>query len=376
LKVCFLSPALPGADPGDAVGEHARRLAADHGLEVTVALSDPPAGGAPARLGEARLLEISDALAERYDIAVATHWQATVRLFELDAGRYASLVERLEHHYMDELQANRIAAALSYDLPVDFLAASEHVAEQLCELRPDARCVLAPLGVAKDVFMPGEEDGRGPLRVAVSGDQSAVAVVQAMAEPRELEVIDPASGATVRAAGLAAADVALVLGADDRLAREAVHAGAACVATVEGVVEHDRNGLVTAPHDVAGAARALDLLTRDRELLARLRAGALETARGIPALDTAAAAMARALELLVAEPPPEAARWPVRLMADATALATVFDNELQFRAKELERINSDAAHVLAARAREVLEQPRLAPARRLVRAARRRRAGG
>lgn len=372
MKVCFLSPALPGADPGDAVGEHARRLAADHGMTVTVALTDPPAGGPPSRLGDARIVEIDDALGERYDVVVATGWKATIRLFEVEAERHASLVERLEHHHMHDWQAQRIAAAISYDLPVDFLAASERVAQELAELRPDARCLLAPLGVAKDVFDAGEGGAGGPLRLAVAHDEDASAILEAMAEPHEFEPLDPAGAAAGRAATLAASDVALVFGADDQLAREAVHAGAACVATIEGLVAHDRNGLITTPRDIAGTARALDLLARDRELLARLRAGALETAGGLPGLDEAAAAMAQALQRLVAEPPPEAARWPVRLMADATAQSAIFDNELQAYARELERIQADEAFVLATRARELYERPGFAPARRLVRAARRR----
>jgi hypothetical protein len=369
LKVCFLSPALPAPDSGDAVGAYVRRLAADHGLTITLALTDPPAGGTPSRLGSARVMPISGALAERYDIAVAASWQAAVRLFEVDAARHASFVERLEHDHMSAWQAERIAAAISYDLPVDFLAASERVAGELAQLRPDARCLLVRSGVAKDVFAPGTGGGGGPLRVAVRGGDAARAVVAAMTEPHAVEILEP--GAAARAAGLARSDVALVLD-DERCAREGMHAGAACVATVEGVVAHDADGLVTAPDDAAAGTRALDLLARDRELLGRLRAGALRAAQAAPSIDDATAAMAQALERLVAEPAGDAARWPVRLMADATAAAALFHNELHAYAQELERVRSDDAYVLATRARELLERPPYARARRLVRAVRRR----
>ncbi|MDX6718128.1 MAG: hypothetical protein QOJ63_382 [Solirubrobacteraceae bacterium] len=369
LKVCFLSPALPEPDPGDAVGAYVRRLAADHGLQVTLALTDPPAGGTPSRLGSARAMPISEALAERFDVAMSTTWQATVRLFEVDAARHASFVERLAHGRMSAWQPERIVAAISYDLPVDFLAASELVAGELAQLRPDARCLLVHSGVAKDVFVPGPGGGGGPLRVAATTSEAANAAVGAMTEPHEVEILE--AGASARAAGLAGSDVALVLD-DERAAREAMHAGAACVATIEGLVAHDVDGLVTAPDDAATAGRALDLLARDRALLERLRAGALRSAQDCPTIDEATAAMARALELLVAEPPGEAARWPVRLMADATAAAALFHNELHAYAQELERVRGDEAYMLASRARELLERPPYAGARRLLRAARRR----
>lgn len=370
--MCFLSPALPRQDPGDAVGAYVRGLAAaDRGVDVTLALTDAPAAGTPSRLGSARVMPIADALAERYDVAVTASWQATVRLFELDAARYASFVERLEHDHMDAWEAERIVATLAYDLPVDFLAASERVAGELAQLRSDARCLLVRSGVAKGVFAPGPGGGGGPLRVAVASGEAALAAVAAVSEPHELEMLDRGAGASARAACLARCDVALVLD-DECCAREAMHAGATCVATVEGIVAHDGDGLATAPGDVAGGARAIDLLARDRELLGRLRDGALRTARATPSIDDATAAMALALERLVAEPAGEAAGWPVRLMADATAAAALFHNELHAYSQELERMRCDEAYVLATRARELLGRPPYAHARRLVRAARRR----
>jgi hypothetical protein len=59
-------------------------------------------------------------------------------------------------------------------------------------------------------------------------------------------------------------------------------------------------------------------------------------------------------------------------MADVAAAVAVFDIELHAYVQELETIRSDEAYVLATRARELLDRPRMQPARRLVRAARRR----
>jgi hypothetical protein len=314
-------------------------------------------------------MPISAALEERFDVAVSTTWQAAVRLFEVDAARHASFVERLAHDHMSAWQPERIAAAISYDLPVDFLAASARVAGELALLRPDARCLLVRSGVAKEVFVPGGGGG-GPLRVAAATGEAAQAIVDAMTEPHEVEILAPGAGARARAAALAGSDLAVVLD-DERAAREAMHAGAACVATIEGIVAHAVDGLVVASDDAVGAGRTLDLLARDRALLALLRAGALRTAQGCPTVDEATAAMAGALERLAAEPAGDAARWPVRLMGDATAAAALFHNELHAYALELERVRNDEAYVLATRARELLDRPPYARARRLLRAARR-----
>ena len=101
---------------------------------------------------------------------------------------------------------------------------------------------------------------------------------------------------------------------------EAFHRGATCVVTpVSGhdeYVVHGANGLVADWDDPHGAATRLDLLATDRELLARLRGGGLQTARGWPSAEQAAATMDAALQAIVAEPPPSADAAAAQLLAD------------------------------------------------------------
>jgi D-inositol-3-phosphate glycosyltransferase len=65
---------------------------------------------------------------------------------------------------------------------------------------------------------------------------------------------------------------------------EALATGAALVVTpvgvVPGLVEHGRNGLIVAPGDVPGLARAIDGALRDDRLVARLRAAARPSVEG------------------------------------------------------------------------------------------------
>ena len=89
---------------------------------------------------------------------------------------------------------------------------------------------------------------------------------------------------------------------------EACHVGVPCVVTPftghDEVIRHGENGLVVGFDDVDGAAAALDLLARDRSLLRRLSAGAIESMSGWPSADEAAAAFATALTEVAEAPEP------------------------------------------------------------------------
>src|SRR6476660_7004179 len=105
-----------------------------------------------------------------FDVAMATTWQATAHVFETDATRYALLVDEFAHHRLTRWQPDRIAAALAYDLPLDFVCRGQWIADHLAELRPDARALVVEDGVDKAVF---HDEGRAeratgaPLRVVV-----------------------------------------------------------------------------------------------------------------------------------------------------------------------------------------------------------------
>jgi glycosyltransferase involved in cell wall biosynthesis len=147
-----------------------------------------------------------------------------------------------------------------------------------------------------------------PLRVVAAGGPAEAALAQ-VREP------------VTRADDLAAADVVLDLSRRERppgpSLRGAAH-GAVPVVTAaagrEDHVEHGVDGLVVAWDDPRGAARTLDLLARDRALLARLRAGALARAAAQPDVEEADAELAAALERVLAAPRPDPA-------AQARALA-------------------------------------------------------
>jgi O-antigen biosynthesis protein len=127
-----------------------------------------------------------------------------------------------------------------------------------------------------------------------------------MREPASVEVLD-AADAPRRAGQLARADVVLALPRVAGFPREPLegfHRGATAITTAvtgsEAYMNDGVNGLLTAWDDERGTSRLLDLLARDRALLARLRAGARATAAAWPSEAEATAALAATLKEIAA----------------------------------------------------------------------------
>jgi hypothetical protein len=136
LRLCVLAEGLPAGD--DPVARVVAELSADH--EVVLALTE------------------RDRSDGAFDVALATSWQTTVHLFGVQASRYVELVSALEFEAMGAWQAERLAAAIALDLPVDFIATDPGVHRALAELRPDARVLLGRLPLTAspaDVVLEG-----------------------------------------------------------------------------------------------------------------------------------------------------------------------------------------------------------------------------
>jgi glycosyltransferase involved in cell wall biosynthesis len=241
-----------------------------------------------------------------------------------------------QRYYRDDEPADRLGAATVFDLPVDFLAISPHLARLAEALRPDARVHRVVPGVDKAVFSAAPPPDRGPgapLRVLVEGQPSlwfkgvaeAVAAVRRMTDPATVTVVaaDPATagdtGADRLCGGLTAPEMAALYAEHDVLLKlsrfeglglpvlEAFHVGRPCVVTPfaggAAIVEHGVNGLVAGFDDEPGTTAALDRLARDPALRARLREGGLDTAARWPGPEEAARGLAAALAALAEAPP-------------------------------------------------------------------------
>lgn len=339
MKVAFLVNDLQLSGGVGVVVQHARLLSAVDGWDVTLVLVRDEEGASwhgYEHLPHLHVRSRAEAREEHYDVVVATWWETTFTLFELSAARYAYFIQSLEDRFYRYDEAERLGAALTLDLPVAFITEAHWIRDTLAALRPDAPCHLVPNGIDKAVFGPlaalPPATG-GPLRVLIEGSPSswfkhvrpAIDAAAAMREPHHVTVVTgerdalgpvaadaivgPLSHAEM-AALYERSDVVLKLSSVEGMfgpPLEGFHRGATCVVTpvtgYDEYVEHGWNGLLTDWDDLLGTARQLDLLARDRELLAFLQANALETASAWPSWDQSAESMREALLAIRSEEP-------------------------------------------------------------------------
>jgi O-antigen biosynthesis protein len=319
VKICFVLPDLSPSGGVAVAAAHARGLSRDHGVDAELlTLAD---------VGQAR---------SRYDVAIATWWETVPALWQLAAARRVVLLQSFEQRFYDrDAPFERLSAECTLATAVDFIAVAQWMRDLLSELRPDARCLVVRPGIEKERFTAARNVRReGPLRVLIEGQPSlpfkgvadAVAAVRAMREPvhSTLVALDPSGAGDVPVdrvlTGLAADAMAAVYRESDVLVKlsrveglglapvEGFHTGLPCVVTPftghDEYARHGENALVVGFDDPAGTAGALDLLARDRELLARLSAGARESAAGWPSQAESTRLLHDALlELAAAEPP-------------------------------------------------------------------------
>jgi hypothetical protein len=382
MRACFLVNDLQLSGGVGVVVEHARQLAR-HGIEASLVLArereDPD--WRFRGLGEVPVLSLTEAREQRWDVAVSTWWETNAALFELQAGGRASFVQSLEDRFYRPDEPQRLAAALTHDLPVQVITEARWIAETLEELRgahDGLRPLLVRNGIPKEVFAsPKTLDVRlhGPLRIVIEGNPSvwfkgvgdALAGVRAMREPRHVTVVtgvrdfDPTGADEVvgplsheeMAALYARSDVVLKLSRVEGMfgpPLEGFHMGATCVVTAvtghEEYVEHGVNGMVVDWDDPRGTSRTLDLLARDRALLHHLRLGALATARAWPSWEQAGTMMAGALREVARRPEPAAGPAFARALADvraateAQALIVSQRDRLRYRVAPIERLDA------------------------------------
>ncbi len=352
MRVAFVVNDLQLSGGIGVVVEHARQLTERHGFAVDLVLAreqEEPEWGFRG-LGGIPVHGTAAAREEGYDVVVATWWETVGAALELPAHRHAYFVQSLEDRFYPLGAPERLAAALTHDLPLHVITEARWIADVLDGLVPGRRALLVRNGIAKDVFaLPAAPPVRvdEPLRVLIEGDPAvwfkgvpeALAATGDMQEPREVTLVRPRGqeppGADRVVGPLSQAELALEYARADVLLKlsrvegmfgpplEAFHVGTTCVVSAvtghEEYVAHGENGLVVEWDDPRGTSRALDLLARDRALLHRLRWGALATARGWPSWEQQGAVMAAALREVARREPVAGPRVDAALLADLRA---------------------------------------------------------
>jgi glycosyltransferase involved in cell wall biosynthesis len=352
VRVAFVVNDLQLSGGVGVVVEHARQLSRRHGFAVELVLArdqDEPDWRFRG-LEDVPVHGMDVARTSHYDVALATWWETVGAALELPAHRHAYFLQSLEDRFYRPHEAQRLAAALTHELPLPVITEARWIAETLEALTPARRCLLVRNGIAKDVFAPVAEPpvrGDEPLRVLVEGNPwvwfkgvpEALEAAGAMRMPRIVTAVTPhdrpEAGADRTVGPLSQAELAALYAETDvvlKLSRvegmfgpplEAFHKGATCVVTAvtghEEYVEHGENGLVVEWDDPRGVSRALDLLARDHALLHRLRWGALATARGWPSWEQQGTVMAAALREIARRPELPRAAFDARLLAELRA---------------------------------------------------------
>lgn len=355
MKVAFLVNDLQLSGGVGVIVQHARHLSEIDGWDITLVLvreQEVPSWEGYEHLPNLHVRSRSEALAEHYDVVVATWWETSFSLFEMSAERYAYFVQSLEDRFYRHDEAERLGAALTLDLPVAFITEAGWIVRTLACLRPEAPCYLVRNGIDKDVFAPLDRapiNTQDPLRILIEGSPSswfkhvreAIHAAGAMSEAHHVtvvsgerealgevsadEVLGPLSHREM-AHLYERTDVVLKLSSVEGMfgpPLEGFHRGATCVVTPvtghEEYVEHAWNGLLTDWGDLRGTARQLDLLARDRELLQFLRTNALETARAWPSWEQSSRFMAAALWRIAESPPSPSGAGAAMLLSDLRA---------------------------------------------------------
>lgn len=325
---------------------HAARLMESHGFEAEIVLTKPDQAQHPRAAAGVPVRRMKEVVGREYDLAIGTWWTTATALFEMRARRRVMFLQSLEHRfYTEDDYFERFGALSVLGLPVDYLVVASYMTEVLARLRPDARCRLVPNGIDKSVFaVRRRQPENGPLRVLVEGQPElwfkgvtdAVRAVRSMREPVELTLVAlEASGpyglpVDRVVAGLTPARMAELYAEHDVLVKfsrfeglplpplEAFHAGVPCIVTPftghADYVEHGGNGLIVGFDDPGAATEALDLLARDRALLARLSHGALATAQAWPGAAESSGLLADALTAFATEPPADPRLAPLMRM--------------------------------------------------------------
>lgn len=352
MKVCFLLPNFALSGGVGVVIKHAQGLASNHGFEVTIALTEDDARVSQweyAAEHHFRLVSFSEACAMEFDVAIATWWKTAYLLFDVPAKRYAYFVQSMEERFYADRTIDYVQSRLTHGLPVSFITEASWIDQLLRQIRPDADCYLVRNGIDKDVYRPLEAVEPSldqPLKimieghpdVALKGIPEAYAAIAEMTEPHQVVHVtpEPPAGTTpddVELVGpLTAIEMAAQYEQSDvvlKLSRvegmfgpplEGFHKGATCVVTpVTGhdeYVSHGWNGIIVDWDDARGTARWLDILSRDRRLLHRLRVNALKTAQAWPSWDQSTQFFAVALNEIYEKPAASVAPAMGSLMRD------------------------------------------------------------
>jgi O-antigen biosynthesis protein len=334
MKVAFLVPGLGMSGGSYVVYQHAL-FAMTVGHDVTVAVverfSVADKGWHPA-MDHIRFAHLEDIATEAFDIAYATHWSTVLYLHRLDSRQYAYFVQSIESRFFHPTQVRmRALVDRTYALRLPGVTEATWIRDYLQQYHQSSYHLVRN-GIRKDLYLPTGEmrapRGACKLRVLVEGafgdgglvKNTARAVrIGRRARPDELWLLTSSHvswfpGTQRVFSRLPITEVAAVYRSCDVLLKlslvegmfgpplEMFHCGGtAIVYDVSGhdeYISHNENALVASMHDEGAVVEYLRRLSQDRDLLQRLKKGALETAATWPDWDESSRLFVESMDAL------------------------------------------------------------------------------
>lgn len=336
MRVCFVLGSLASLTGGNAVALAHARAAGATGWSVTVtALQASTLPDSAAAWPGVRFVALDEAIrAGRYDVVVATFWRTVYALPEFDTARWLYFVQSIETRFVPKRRPlERAAADMTYMVDMPVVTTGAWMADFLRD-RFGRDPALAPVFVDPDVHGPAgaalaaREPGRvrvlveGPLKMRLKNVPRSVALAR-RSKAHEVWLMTQSDvpfypgvdrlltrvPAGKTAAVYRSCDVVLRLSFVEGVSLVALEM-MACGGTVvssdvtghEDYMRNGLNGLVVPMDDEDAAVASLDRLVEHPSLLARLRAGALETMRTRPTPEQATARFLAALAAARAAP--------------------------------------------------------------------------
>ena len=342
LRLAFLVGSLDISGGTYVILQHAL-YAQRHGAEVTLLVQFRSDGEslrwhpALAELRIVHLEELVDGEGDEleFDVAIATFWRTVYELPQIRSRHYAYLVQSIESRFYGGSDAHDVVpiVELTYTFDIPIITIARWMQAYLA-FRHERPAFLVRNGVRKDVYSPvgpkAAPNPERPFRVLLEG------AVDVPMKNIEASVRVARDGGADEVWLLTPTEVRSVPGVDRVFSRIAIgetavvyrscpvllklslvegmygpplemfHCGGTVVSNdVTGHDEYVRdgeNGLVVPMHDDAAAAAALARLKADPALLARLRAGALQTARAWPDWDRSSEDFLEVVRIVARQP--------------------------------------------------------------------------
>lgn len=336
-RICFLVGSMAISGGTYVIVQHAAYLH-DQGYDVTLAVQEPFTAQTLVwhdRISRLRCVPIDAAKSETFDLVIATWWKTALELRHFNAPRHAYFVQSIESRFYPSTEVPlRALVDATYQLPVAYVTEATWIRDLLAK-NYGHQVSLVRNGVRKDVYratgptIAPRDPNRQP-RVLVEGHFGVsfknTALGVRLAREAGAKDIWVLTGSPVKwVPGVSRVFSRVPINVTPEIYRscdilvklstvegmfgpplEIFHCGGtAIVFDVTGHDEYivdDQNACVVRRGDMDGVVTTLRSLLNDRAELARLQAGALQTAEAWASWDESSSAFRDWVEATLAGP--------------------------------------------------------------------------